>query len=493
MFSSPITPARHETFFPTRKVGKLDIAVFGAGSAAAYLVENLAKMVQFPATIRVFDTEVVTPELARCSPYRRHQAERSLKRVVALANNVSDAIFLNGPGSAALISGSGQVDHRRSIIPRDQEIDEYSDLEFEPRVVFVLADNPDSRKKIVTFVADNCPFAEVLFDAWIGPNQGYLYTINPLASADVSFWESRWSATRIQATATSGVPFLGASMALAGRTLYQFLQWARGKYNGESVVLYPEVTLPFPCGVFEQVPDLANLNIAVFGAGALGSHLVDGLVRMVPSPVNVHVFDMDGIMPHNVPNQSYRHRQAVLSDDGQPLIPKVQALAENVAEAISLDAATAAALLRGEVGLDGSTTITAHNQRVDASTDLGFNPDIVFVMVDKMDSRKEIIHTLASRYPGALVMFEARLGTVSGRVYTVDPRDPESLAFWDSRWYPDRPEDPSVCRTDPTLPPAVLTLVGTVLNQFFGWARARTEPEPFALHDEIMLEFAGKG
>jgi len=474
-------------------VGQLKIAVFGAGPVASYLVENLAKMVQFPSGIQVFDTAVVTPELVSNSSYRRHQAERGLKRVIALAHNVSDSVFLNASESAALISGKSQVDLRRSIIPRDEEIDEYSDLEFEPQVVFVLAEDDDSRQKIVDFVSDNCPFAEVLFDAWLGPNRGYLYTINPQETADLAFWRSRWSATRTESATAKGIPFLGASMALAGRTLYQFVDWARCKYNDASVSLHPEVSVPFQHGVFAGIPDLRHRNIAVFGAGALGSHLVEGLAKMVPSPANIHVFDMDGIMPHNVPNQAYRHRQAALSQTGDPLTPKVRALAENVAEAISPKSAEAAALVGGKLDLQRCSSIIMHNERVDASTDLGFTPDIIFVMVDKMESRREIIHTLAARYPGAMVMFEARLGTATGRVYTVDPKSNESLVFWDSRWYPDKPEDPSVCRTDPTLPPAVLNLVGMVLCQFFAWTRAKIDQEPFALDAEMMLEFRGKG
>ena len=99
-------------------------------------------------------------------------------------------------------------------------------------------------------------------------------------------------------------------------------------------------------------------RVDIIGAGATGSRIVLSLAKL--GVENIHVWDFDKVEEHNIANQIYG-----LENIGEP---KVRALAD---------------VIKKSTG----TAITAHDERVDGSKQLG---EAVFLLTDTMESRKEI-------------------------------------------------------------------------------------------------------
>lgn len=104
------------------------------------------------------------------------------------------------------------------------------------------------------------------------------------------------------------------------------------------------------------------------------------------------MYDHDVVGPENICNQHFPETYIG--------IPKVEAIRDIVAKSVA------------------GVTIVPHNQKVEAGTRLG---GAVFVMVDSMKARRSIWENNISMRPQVEMMFEARLGVDSGRVYAVNP------------------------------------------------------------------------
>src|ERR1700723_1389899 len=141
---------------------------------------------------------------------------------------------------------------------------------------------------------------------------------------------------------------------------------------------------------------LGNVRVDIIGVGATGSRVVLSLAKL--GLENIHVWDFDIVESHNIANQAYR-----LGDIGRL---KVDALQEIVLDATG-------------------TRVTSHNEKVDGSQKLG---EIIFLLVDSMAARKEIWNKSIRNKIRVKLMIETRMGTDSGRIYTIVPADPDQIA-----------------------------------------------------------------
>lgn len=158
-------------------------------------------------------------------------------------------------------------------------------------------------------------------------------------------------------------------------------------------------------------PGVFTKEIHVVGAGAIGSHVVETLIKAGIG--NIHVYDMDKVEDYNIPNQAYRRKHIGMQ--------KVQAMAE----------------LAAELGAE----ITAHDgavEKIDLST-----PGYVFIAVDNMEVRKSIFDSLEFN-PNARVV-EARMAAQYGEIYYIDMLNLDQLTFWRSNWFPSASAPDSVC------------------------------------------------
>ena len=162
-----------------------------------------------------------------------------------------------------------------------------------------------------------------------------------------------------------------------------------------------------------------NLDIHVIGCGATGSKIAIELAKL--GVQRLHLWDFDSVEQHNIANQHY-----VVTDIGKP---KVEALAAHITASTGL-------------------VPSVHNERVTGRTQLD---GAVFLLTDTMSSRKEIFEGAIKYRFGVKLMIETRMSAKGGRIYTVEPTDPDQISFWEGRWYPDEDAGESLCGSSTTV------------------------------------------
>ncbi len=202
-------------------------------------------------------------------------------------------------------------------------------------------------------------------------------------------------------------------------------------------------------------PDaLGNVRVDVIGAGATGSRVVLSLAKL--GLENIHVWDFDIVEPHNIANQVYRL--------GDVTRFKVEALQEIVLEATG-------------------TRVNIHNEKVDGSQKLG---EIIFLLVDSMAARKQIWERAVRNKIRVKLMLETRMGTDSGRVYTILPADPDQIAKYEENLYEDVEAEVSACGTSMSVGPTAEVISGLAVWQMMRWAAIK-QGKPDTLNPEIIF------
>lgn len=134
----------------------------------------------------------------------------------------------------------------------------------------------------------------------------------------------------------------------------------------------------------------------------------------------------------------------------------------------------------------GSTKISAAKELIETAiggpapdgytfNERAYTPDedkltgIVFLLVDSMETRKEIWdHTL--RYNAAVpLVIESRMALRHGLIYGVNPIS--DAKYWEDAWYPDSEveEETTACGASQTMGPNAAILAGLMAWQFVHW------------------------
>lgn len=161
--------------------------------------------------------------------------------------------------------------------------------------------------------------------------------------------------------------------------------------------------------------DVKNFTkpIRVIGAGATGSWLVMQLAKL--GFQNVHIYDFDVIEEHNLPNQLFRIDQLGMN--------KAQACIDLAKDF-------------------GNVSYTAHDMRVDATTNLS---GYVFVLTDTMASRKEIFEGALKFKPQVKSFIETRMGLQGYYIYTVNPMEHDQCEGYAKTLFKDEEGSVSAC------------------------------------------------
>jgi molybdopterin/thiamine biosynthesis adenylyltransferase len=207
--------------------------------------------------------------------------------------------------------------------------------------------------------------------------------------------------------------------------------------------------------------EFGDRRVDVIGVGATGSHLVTDLVRL--GIKHIHVWDHDEVVDHNRANQAYGE-----ADVGKS---KVKAIAE-IAKAIC--------------GVD----IVQHEEKVDGSQTLG---EIVFLLTDTMDSRKEIWEKGIRYRINVNLMIETRMGASEGRIYVIKPLDPDHVKGWEGTLYaPGTEVQLSLCGASTTVGPTAKVLAGLAVWQLIRWFSIERGKED-QLDNEIIFSIVPLG
>lgn len=183
---------------------------------------------------------------------------------------------------------------------------------------------------------------------------------------------------------------------------------------------------------------MRDKNLFLIGNGSLGSFTAPLIARFAGRfRWKLHFIDFDKVEPHNLENQFFRKK-----DLGRP---KALALAELVE--------------------DLSGTHAEPELRMADEKDLF--EGIVVVLVDSMKARRIIWETC--RYERSVPLFmDARSGGDLAIVYSLDPRDPDSVRRYDGTLYTDEESLPAPCANSRQLPMLYLIagIIGELLARF---------------------------
>lgn len=196
-------------------------------------------------------------------------------------------------------------------------------------------------------------------------------------------------------------------------------------------------------------------RVDVIGAGSTGSKSVMSLAKL--GIENIHVHDFDKVEPHNVANQLFGNE-----DIGKW---KVEALKE---------------IVERQTG----TKITAHNERVDGTQELGH---AVFLLTDTMSSRKEIFEKGLKFKLRTKLMIETRMGVDGGRIYVINPSKLPEIKGWEAATvYDDKMAEVSACGASISVGPTAGIIAELAVWQLIR-AFAIENGEEDELDNEILL------
>lgn len=158
--------------------------------------------------------------------------------------------------------------------------------------------------------------------------------------------------------------------------------------------------------------DLNRYPQILVGAGGLGSPI--GLTLLKMGVTDLTVYDFDHVEEHNVPNQLFRLSDAKKDEQGRGRL-KVAALAEIYAAFTGVQIKAVPTLFPVPSKPRG----------------------IVITTVDSMQARADIWHGCIKFNMGVPWYLEARMGAEEGRIYVINPSDPDHVELYERSLYTD--------------------------------------------------------
>lgn len=195
-------------------------------------------------------------------------------------------------------------------------------------------------------------------------------------------------------------------------------------------------------------------RIDVIGCGATGSRIALSLAKL--GIKNIHIWDFDIVAKENIPNQAFGQNHIGLK--------KVIALAD---------------LIWHSTGL----RVTPHDERVNGTQILG---DVVFLLTDKIESRREIWENGIKNKLRTKLMIETRMGIDVGRIYTVKPIMPSHVKAWENSLRAPTQNSPTACRASISVGPTAEIISGLAVWQFMRWFNIERGGED-ELENEIIF------
>lgn len=162
-------------------------------------------------------------------------------------------------------------------------------------------------------------------------------------------------------------------------------------------------------------PGTFKKPVYVLGSGATGSYIIETLCKI--GVKDIHVFDFDKVKKHNLPNQYFG------LDDCD--VNKAKAIAEAMKRVCGVE-------------------IKKHSSKATSATPL---QGIVFLEVDKMETRKEIWLGAIKYNMKVDLMIDTRMGIGGGRIYTIRPFDKTDVDEYEKTLYADKEPPPCTSRS----------------------------------------------
>lgn len=201
-------------------------------------------------------------------------------------------------------------------------------------------------------------------------------------------------------------------------------------------------------------PEEFRTPIHVIGAGAVGSWLAFSLAKM--GIQNLHIYDFDEVGMHNLPNQLFG-----LNDiDGN--------------KAIKI-----ASIIRRFTGY----SVRGRNMKIDGTQPM---QGIVFMLTDTMASRKRIYDVAIKNNPNIDLLIETRMDLRGGRIYAIDPKNPEHTEEYEQTLYSDDESEVSACGISQTVLPTAIGIVSNAIWKLLNFINNEEFP------NETFVDFSNE-
>ena len=201
-------------------------------------------------------------------------------------------------------------------------------------------------------------------------------------------------------------------------------------------------------------------TITVIGSGALGSWMIEGLVRM--GFTNINIYDDDIVNPHNISNQNFLEDQV-----GQE---KIQCMIER-AKAIN-----------------PFVKINGHGRYNFDKDKPNYLSGYVFLCLDNIDTRRMIVEN----NPYVMFWTDIRIGLEEGQVYSASRKERQDLLNT-MQWKQDDPERVvrlSACGRELGILPTVWLVISQALNNFVLYLKQNEEEKNFKtiISDSVAMK-----
>lgn len=183
-------------------------------------------------------------------------------------------------------------------------------------------------------------------------------------------------------------------------------------------------------------------EIHVIGVGAVGSTVVDGLIRQGFLGSQIHIYDFDVVEEHNIANQMYTYH-----DIGKP---KVEALRDRIFQ---------------EYG----ETINIVNDKFDVNISKSIK-GVVFLLVDSFKARKQIYQSMKNK-PYIKAVIETRLDARAAVCMILSPCDIDHQKYFEATLLDDGIDssEVSACGTRQVVSQTVVILAGMAVWELIKW------------------------
>ncbi len=131
--------------------------------------------------------------------------------------------------------------------------------------------------------------------------------------------------------------------------------------------------------------------------------------------------------------------------------------------------------------------IDVRTEFYEGQTPLG---DVVFLLIDTMSGRKEIFEKHIRMKRNVRLMIETRVGSDLGKIFTLDPRKPSHIKYWEENWFPDDKAEVSKCGSTISVGPTGDIISGYAVWQFMNWMLNKESLE--GLHHDLTLATRGE-
>lgn len=192
---------RHQSVFDPLAFGSRRVDVIGAGATGSRVVLSLAKL--GVEVIHVWDFDRVE------------------------AHNIANQAYGNDDIGKLKVAALAELVKRQTgteLFVHDQKVDGTQEL---GSVVFLLTDTMVSRREIWTNGIKFKPRTKVMIETRMGPESGFVYTINPCKRTEADTWEGTLrSDDAVQVSACGTSISVGPTAGyLAELAIWQLMRW----------------------------------------------------------------------------------------------------------------------------------------------------------------------------------------------------------------------------------------------------------------------------